>query len=136
MTLVLDGSVAIAWCFRDERTPALDALRTRVATSSAVVPSIWPLEVANALLMGVRRGRIAAQERDHLLQAFEQLDLEHDAETRLHAWGGINRLAGQHRLTVYDACYLELALRRRLPLATLDAALARAAIAEGLTILP
>jgi predicted nucleic acid-binding protein len=103
---------------------------------SAVVPSIWPLEVANALLMGVRRGRIAAEERDHLLQAFEQLDLEHDAETRLHAWGGINRLAGQHWLTVYDACYLELALRRRLPLATLDAALARAAQAEGLTTLP
>lgn len=136
MTLVLDGSVAIAWCFRDERTAALDSLRLHVAATSAVVPSIWPLEVANALLMGVRRGRVTPEGRDDLLQAFEQLGLEHDADTRLHAWGEINRLAGQHGLTIYDAAYLELALRRRLPLATLDTALARAAIAEGVTILP
>ncbi len=86
--------------------------------------------------MAVRRGRIAAQERDLLLLAFQQFDLEHDTETRLHAWGDINRLAGQHRLTVYDASYLELAIRRRLPLATLDTALARAATAEGVTTLP
>lgn len=131
---MLDGSAALAWCFEDERTPALDALRLRVAEHGAVVPSLWRLEVANGLIAAVRRGRLAAGRRDALLEALLGMDIGIDTETDRHAWSGTVRLAEAHGLTAYDAVYLELAQRRRLPLATVDAALARAARAAGVAL--
>jgi predicted nucleic acid-binding protein len=136
LSLVLDGSMAIAWCFQDERSPAVDAVHVRVGRDGAVVPSIWSLEVANVLLMGVRRGKLTLAERDMAVSALLDLAITTESDTSQHVWSRITRLAEQHRLTTYDASYLELAHRRRLPLATLDAALARAAIAEGVTVLP
>lgn len=136
MTLVLDASVAIAWCFADEATDTLVALRNRVAGEGAVVPALWPLEVANALLIAIRRGRLPPAARDALLQKLDRMEIQQDAEKGRQAWSGTIRLADLHRLTACGASYLELALRRRLPLATLDAALTRAAQAEGLITLP
>lgn len=131
---MLDGAAALGWCFEDERTPALDALRLRVAEHGAVVPSLWRLEVASGLLAAARRSRLAAARRDALLAALLDMDIAIDTETDLHAWSGTVRLAEAHGLTAYDAAYLELAQRRRLPLATLDTALARAAREAGVVL--
>lgn len=105
-----------------------------MAERGAVVPSLWRLEVANGLLGAVRRGRLAVERRDALLEALLEMDIAIDAETDLHAWSGTVRLAEAHGLTAYDAAYLELAQRRRLPLATLDAALAQAAREAGVAL--
>lgn len=131
---MLDGSAALGWCFEDECAPGLDALRLRVAEHGAVVPSLWRLEVANGLMVAVRRGRLDAARRDALLEALLEMDIAIDTETDRHAWAGTVRLAEAHGLTAYDAAYLELAQRRRLPLATLDAALARAARDAGVAL--
>lgn len=131
MSLVLDSSMSLAWCFEDERTPEALAVRERVVEAGAVVPPLWRYEVANALLMAQRRSRIDAERRTGLLRAFGELGVEEDHATEGDPWGATVRLADLHRLTVYDAAYLELAQRRRLPLASLDRALLGAARHAG-----
>ena len=101
----------------------------------ALVPMLWPLEVANVLLMAERRHRIVSAERSQALGWFAALPIEIDYEAAHPAWADLPALAVQHRLTAYDAAYLELARRRGLPLATLDQELAAAARAEGLGVL-
>lgn len=135
MSLVLDGSAVLAWCFEDETTPAIDALMQRVADVGAVVPSIWRLEVANALHAGIRRGRMTSVIRDLLLEALADMPVDVDPETNRQAWTRTVRLAEQYGLTIYDASYLEVALRRSLPLASLDKALRNAAAAAGVSLL-
>jgi len=93
------------------------------------------LEVANVLEMNVRRGRHDAAFRDAALEDLAVLPISIDAETDRQAWGATVRLAARHRLTTYDAAYLELAQRRGLPLATLDKELRDAATAEGVLLL-
>lgn len=136
MTLVLDGSVSLAWCFEDERTPEVLAVFERVVEEGAFVPAIWRYEVANALLMGQRRKRIDAGRRTALLQTLSELDVEEDRAPEGDPWRATVQLADLHRLTVYDASYLELAQRRRLPLATLDAPLRAAAGKSAVLLLP
>ena len=101
----------------------------------AWVPALWRLEIANVLEMGVRRGRHDAQFRDATLYDLALLPIMVDSETNQHAWHATVRLAERHRLTVYDAAYLELALRRASQLATLDRALRAAGAAEAVTLL-
>lgn len=132
MSLVLDASVTIAWFFEDERTPPVVAVLDRIVESEAIVPPVWRIEVANALQMAVRRGRMVLQARAASLAQLETLAITCDEACVKHCWGRSLALADQHGLTLYDATYLELALRRRLPLATLDQKLRRAAEAEGL----
>jgi predicted nucleic acid-binding protein len=134
VSLVLDGSTTLAWCFEDESTPAVDALMLRVAEDGAIAPGLWRIEVANGLQMAVRRKRIDTGYRDHTFAKLAMLDIRIDPESDAHVWSTTVQLAALHRLTVYDACYLELAQRRRFPLATLDAELARAARQIGLTV--
>jgi predicted nucleic acid-binding protein len=136
MSIVLDGSVALAWQFEDEQTEPVLALLNRVVENGAIVPPLWRYEVANALQVSVRRRRIDARYRDSALAELTALDISIDQESETHAWSATIRLAERHRLTVYDAAYLELAERRRLTLATLDDALARAARAEGIKVVP
>lgn len=102
-TFVLDCSLTVAWFFEDEMNRYAQAVEDSLA-AAAVVPGLWPLEVANALLVRERRCR---------------------------AWQHSLHLARSHRLSVYDAAYLELALRQGLPLATLDDRLAAAATSAG-----
>jgi predicted nucleic acid-binding protein len=103
MSLVLDGSAALAWCFVDETTPAFDALMLRVAREGARVPSLWRLEVANGLQAGIRRGRLTPAYRDGMLTAFAEMDIATDSETDRYAWTTTVRLAERHALTIYDA---------------------------------
>ena len=134
MSFVLDNSVALAWCFKDERTPLSIALLDRVTQEEAVVPQLWPLEALNVLLVAERRGRIDRDLRLRLIDFLTALPITIDAETAERTWGPTARLAEAHRLTAYDAAYLELAQRLRLPLATQDADLIAAARATGVAL--
>ncbi len=135
MSLVLDGSVALAWCFSDETTPVVDEVMLRAARSGAVVPSIWRLEVANGLRSAIRRRRLTTLARDDLLAAFTEMRIDTDVETDRQAWTTTLILADRHGLPPYDASYLDLACRRRMPLASLDRALRSAAEAEDVPLL-
>jgi predicted nucleic acid-binding protein len=135
MSLVLDSSITLAWIYSDEATPAVQEVLEAVTASGAWVPAIWRLEIANVLEMGVRRGRNDAAFRDANLTDLALLPMRIDPDTGKHAWGATLRLAERHKLTVYDAAYLELAQRRGLPLATLDAELRAAAKSENVPLL-
>jgi predicted nucleic acid-binding protein len=135
MSLVLDSSVALAWLYSDQVTPATQQVFDIVLAERAWVPSLWRLEVANSLQMGVRRGRISGEFRDASLADLALLAIEVDAETDTFAWSTTLRLAERHQLTLYDAAYLELAQRLGVPLATLDQELRAAGSALGLTLL-
>jgi len=135
VTLVLDASMAVAWLFADERTERAHAVLRRVAAEGAAVPSLWRLEVANVLENAVRRGRCDRGHVDRSLAHLAQLLIATDEETDRHAWGATLELAREEQLTLYDAAYLELALRLRRPLATADAALAAAGSRRGVEVL-
>lgn len=135
MSLVLDSSATLAWVYSAETTEAISDVLARVIESGAWVPALWRLEIANVLEMGVRKGRTDAAFRDAALADLALLPISVDPETDRHAWGATVKLAARHRLTLYDAAYLELARRRSLPLATLDAELRVAAAAEDIILI-
>lgn len=120
MSLVIDSSITLSWCFEDERTEVTATLLYRVAETGALVPALWRLEVANGLQVAVRRGRIDVAYRDATIADLRDLAIDVDPETDRKAWSEILQLADRFRLTLYDAAYLELAQRRQLPLASLD----------------
>jgi predicted nucleic acid-binding protein len=133
--LVIDASVALAWCFRDERTEGTERLRERVQSDPVAVPSLWHLEVANVLALAERRGRITAAESAELITLLETIEIVVDSETPARAFTRVLDLAREARLTVYDAAYLELAMRLGLPLASKDADLCAAAARLGVAVL-
>lgn len=135
MSLVIDASIALTWCFSDERTPATTDVLNHVVDQAAFAPSIWPLEVLNALAVAQRRGRCSAADRLRLTGFLRQLPITIDEDTLHHAWTTTAEFADRFRLTMYDAAYLELAHRRSLPLATLDSDLRRAAKTVGVSLL-
>src|SRR5437588_11210068 len=135
MSLVLDSSVTLAWVYSDETSEAIRDVFDLLGESGAWVPALWRLEVANILEMGVRRGRHDADFRDSTLADLALLPIHLDPETDQQAWGATARLAERHRLTLYDAAYLELTLRRGLPLASLEAELRAAARAGDVVVL-
>jgi predicted nucleic acid-binding protein len=124
---VLDGSMAVAWCFPDEHAPHPQSVLDSLAAVRAVVPTLWHLEVANVLLVGERRGRCTQANTVTWLNFLASLPIDVDPETTARAWGDTLNLARTHNLTVYDAAYLELAVRLGLPIATLDTQLQAAA---------
>jgi predicted nucleic acid-binding protein len=128
MTLVLDASMTIAWLFDDERTEAAHTVLRRVVAEGAIVPSLWRLEVANVMRNAVRRGRCNEVYVDRSLARLARLAIKRDEETDDHAWGSTRTLARNEELSLYDAAYLELAIRRRMPLASCDRALLAAAV--------
>jgi predicted nucleic acid-binding protein len=134
VNLVIDASLTMAWYFEDESTQATDELLDRVTGGGALVPGHWRLEVANALQMAVRRQRIDAVYRDASIGELILLPITIDTDTNSYAWSATLRLAEKFALTVYDAAYLELAHRHRLPLATLDRELRSAASAVGIEL--
>jgi predicted nucleic acid-binding protein len=134
VSLVLDSSVTLSWCFKDERTEATQAVLHRVAEEGALVPTLWRFEVANGLQMGVRRKRIDRERRDLLLANLAGIEIAVDPDCDAQAWSASVRLADRHGLTLYDAVYLELAQRQRLELATLDSALLDAARTERVPV--
>jgi predicted nucleic acid-binding protein len=132
---VLDASIALAWCFADEATPATDALLDRLADEEAAAPALWRLEVANALTMAERRGRLSIAGLTRSITLLQRLAVALDPEGSDRALRELVDLARSERLTVYDAAYLELALRLGLPLASKDAKLRTAASGLGLALL-
>jgi predicted nucleic acid-binding protein len=135
VSLVIDSSITLSWCFEDERTDVTTTLLYRVAETGALVPALWRLEVANGLQVAVRRGRIDAAYRDATIGDLRDLAIDLDPETDRKAWSEILQLADRFRLTLYDAAYLELAQRRQLPLASLDNELRAAAQMLGIPLL-
>jgi predicted nucleic acid-binding protein len=132
---VLDASIVLTWCFPDENDSKaqypLSLLRQ--TGGQAIAPSFWPVEVLNALLMGERHQRITSNLIEVFLDDLRMLPVRLDpgtSDTRK-----MESLAREHKLTAYDAAYLELAQRLSLPLATLDRALLKAAPAAGFLIL-
>jgi predicted nucleic acid-binding protein len=135
VSLVIDSSITLSWCFEDERTDVTATLLYRVAESGALVPALWRLEVANGLQVALRRGRIDVAYRDATIANLRDLAIDVDPETDGKAWSEILQLADRFRLTLYDAAYLELAQRRQLPLASLDSDLRAAGQMLGVPLL-
>lgn len=132
--LVLDASVALRWCFPDPRNPYARSVLRALRSAEAVVPAIWPLEVANALLVAERAKRLPSADAARFLALLEDLDVRVDAPTLSRALRETRSLAKAYGLSSYDAAYLELALRESLPLATLDEALRKAARKAGVQL--
>ena len=124
---VVDCSVAMAWLFPDEATPRTAALLNRLAIDSALVPAWWFIEITNVLAMAERKRRITPSQSDAFIADLSKLAIERDIEAPDRAFTHLLPLCRAHRLTSYDAIYLELAIRRSLPLATLDGDLRSAA---------
>ena len=136
MPFVLDCSVTMAWILPDEADSGAEALGESLVETTALVPALWPIEVANVVLVATRRGRIKEEAWPQLLDRLAALPIETDPETGVRAWTDSLRVARDHQLSVYDAAYLELAMRRRIPLATLDGDLGTAARRAGVRVLP
>ena len=132
---VLDASATFPWLFEDETSPAADALLDLVTEHGAVVPPLWFLECANGLAMAERRDRIDRAGVAEAISLLRRLPLEVDDAPPSRAFDAVLDIARVHRLTTYDAGYLDLALRRGLPLATDDAPLRTAASAAGAALL-
>jgi predicted nucleic acid-binding protein len=134
---VLACSATLPWVFGDEASPAADALLDRLVQGErAWVPALWHLELGNVLLGAKRRGRIDQAGIEGFLSRLAVYDIAVDDQTMERAWQKTLDLALQHSLSTYDAAYLELALRRGLPLASLDRELIAAARACGVTLCP
>ncbi|MGO4128246.1 type II toxin-antitoxin system VapC family toxin [Inquilinus sp. YAF38] len=132
MPFVLDASVSACWLLLDEMDSRADAAFARLDTDQAVAPALWWFEIRNIFIINERRGRLDAADTHRALALLEDLPILID---RAPDDSLILTLARRHRLTVYDAAYLELALRNGLPLATLDAELSVAARAENVELL-
>ena len=122
--IVVDNSVVLAWCMADEEHPTAERAMRLAVDHGAVVPSIWRYEMLNALIVNERRGRLTAEDVGKTLADLAEMRIELD---RAHDEALLIRLARQHRLSAYDAAYLEVAVRRVLPIASLDRNLVRAA---------
>jgi predicted nucleic acid-binding protein len=129
--LVADSSLTMAWYLEDEQDAYADAVLGALARVEAVVPPLWPYEVANGLLIAERRGRTTATNIQRILALLQPLPIRVDLAAHERARGEVLALARQENLTVYDAAYLELAMREGLPIATLDRALRLAAARVG-----
>jgi predicted nucleic acid-binding protein len=136
-TFIADASVAIGWVHPAQSTREARATLEALGAGDVLeVPALWPLEVANALTVLMRRRKLTADDRRSALGWLRALPIKIDHEASALAFTRIAELASEHQLSVYDAVYLELARRRGLPLATLDARLAEAARATGVAVLP
>jgi predicted nucleic acid-binding protein len=128
---ILDCSVTMAWFFKDEANAYAKAVRRSLSSVDAVVPGLWPLEVANILVLGERRQRSTEVEASKWLRYLQILPIRVDDEMTARAWSDILHVARSYDLSAYDASYLELAIRLGLPLASLDDKLNATAASAG-----
>lgn len=133
---VLDNTVTMAWCFTDEATDFTETLLNRLSdlTDTALVPALWLYEVVNVVELAVRKSRITKDKAFDFLESLAELPIEVEDLSRTEVFVSVGALAERYRLTGYDAAYLELAIRHRLPLAALDADLNKAALAAGVKL--
>ncbi len=132
MPFIIDASISAAWIMPDEIEPVADLILDQLIDDEALAPSLWWFEVRNLLIVNERRKRLTTEQSAQALADLQALAIRLDQAADDDI---LFKLCRQHRLSVYDAAYLELALRERLPLATLDASLASAARAEGVRLL-
>ena len=129
---VLDCSATISW-FMPDKSSDFNFL-DQVADEGAIVPSLWSLEIGNVLLIAERKMRITLEQRQKALYILTELPIVIDTMTSIHAWLETMELAQRYNLTLYDASYLELSVRRSLPLATFDKSLKKAAELAGVCV--
>lgn len=135
MPTVVDASCLSAMLFNEVVPPVMADFLDSLHAVEIAVPALWFWEVANSAAVATRRARVSHVEAVDQLRELHRLRIELDEDSLHHAWTVTIDLAARYNLTVYDAAYLELALRRQLPLATLDKALAKAARAEGVEMI-
>lgn len=131
---VVDNSVVMAWCFEDEANAYTERILDQLPETQALVPAIWPFEVANVLLVAERRDRLTEAQTARFAQLLHELPVEVEGADIARILGAVLSVGRAHRLSAYDAAYLELATRRGLALATQDNRLRKAAAAAGVTI--
>jgi predicted nucleic acid-binding protein len=131
---VTDCSVTMCWCFQDECDPYAAKILEKLDVNETLVPVVWSLEVANAMLIGERRGRLSEADILRFLEVLRSLPVFVDTTPSEQVFDDILALGRRHDLSSYDASYLELAMRQGIPLATLDVRLTKAAKAAGVTI--
>ena len=124
---VVDNSVVMSWCFEDERNRYADAVLESLETGEAFVPTIWPLEVGNVLLVAERKKRLSEASVIRFLALVTNLPITVEQETPERMLKEIVSLAREHELSTYDASYLDLAMRLGLPISTQDTSLMKAA---------
>ena len=132
---VIDNSVIMTWCFKDEASQYADLILDRLEVSDGFVPSIWPLEVCNVLLVAERRKRIGEADSARFIALLSELPIIVKQEPPERMIKEIFALARKHKLSSYDASYLDLAMRKGLPIATLDKKLITAAKRSKVPIL-
>lgn len=133
---VLDNSVAMRWCFENGAHPYADGILKQLATGdTAIVPVLWFYEASAVLSRAQNNGTLAAAKAAQFIAELQSLSITADPDSAARVFSDVHRLALSHRLTSYDAAYLELAQRRNLPLATLDDDLIQASKAAGVPIL-
>jgi len=132
--VVVDASVALAWCFPDEASQYADGVLVALRGQTVAVPAVWGLEIANALLLGERRKRLKQPEILRFVALLEGLSILQDGQAVSESVRNVLPLARAYSLSAYDAAYLELAIRHHAPLATLDGDLQRAAKRAGVRI--
>ena len=130
-SFVLDNSITMVWAFEDETDPYAEAVADCLPEFVVIVPMPWRLEVANALLVAERRKKISEAKITQFLSLLDSFPITVDEQTVAKAWVESLNIARVHNLSLYDATYLELALRKGLPLASLDGPLKTAAAAVG-----
>lgn len=134
-SFVVDCSIALAWCFLEEATPATQKVFERMGDESALVPAWWFVELTNVLALAERKGRIASEKTAEFIATIESFSLDVDDQAPGRAFTHLLPLCRAHQLTSYDAIYLDLAMRRHVPLATLDEPLRKAAKKLGVEML-
>lgn len=134
-SLVVDNSVVMSWCFKDETNQYADAVLDRLCEATAFVPSIWPLEVVNVLLAAERKRRLSEADSVRFITLLSQLPIvvEHEQPERIMK--DLLALARVNDLSSYDASYLDLSMRKGFPIATLDIRLIEAARKTDVPIL-
>jgi predicted nucleic acid-binding protein len=117
----------MAWCFNDESNVFTDSIQDRLLNSTAFVPGIWPLEVANTLLVAERKKRLNRNDSNRFIALISALPIVIESAPPFQIFHNTLPLARTHQLSSYDASYLELAIHKKLPIATLDKAMIRTA---------
>jgi predicted nucleic acid-binding protein len=137
VNFVLDSSLTMAFVLQDETTAETDEILDSLGQGSiAFTPALWRWEVANVLLTAERRKRITPDESHQHLSSLQSLPVELDDNAWREAWNASLLLARKHQLSLHDAAYLELAIRKAVPLGSLDTDLRKAARSEGVKLLP
>jgi len=126
-SFVVDNSVVMSWCFKDETNHFADTVLDRLSEATAFVPSIWPLEVVNVLLVAERKKGLSEADSVRFITLLSQLPIIVEQGRPEKIMIDLLGLARAHNLSSYDASYLDLCMRKGLPIATLDTRLIEAA---------